>query len=164
MSSVRFIVDGMLGSLARKLRVFGFDTLYLNDAEDERLIEMAKQQGRVLLTCDKMLFQRAINTDIASILLEGAGDVDDMISVLRSARIHSIELFPVKSRCPMCNGLLDVCDRNSVSMKVPARVMNAHERFYLCKDCKKVYWEGSHFKKLREFELNVKRGLKDESS
>ena len=74
-----FVVDGMLGSLARKLRMFGFDTLYYNDADDDRLIEVGKQENRVILTCDKMLFQRAINIGLDSILLVGSNDVDDMV-------------------------------------------------------------------------------------
>ncbi|RPJ50546.1 MAG: hypothetical protein EHJ95_06850, partial [Methanobacteriota archaeon] len=30
----RFLVDAMLGDIARKLRIFGFDTLYMKDTSD----------------------------------------------------------------------------------------------------------------------------------
>lgn len=163
MSSVRFLADGMLGSLARKLRMFGFDTLYFNNIDDDKLIEIGKEQNRVLLTCDKMLFQRAINADVCSILLDGVADVDDMVHVLKNNKIFSVEFLPERSRCPVCNGMLDTRDKNSINELVPNRVIDMHETFYVCKQCKKVYWEGSHMKKLREFVLNVKRKLNDES-
>lgn len=161
MSTVCFIVDGMLGSLARKLRMFGFDTLYYNDIDDDRLIEIGKQQNRVLLTCDKVLFQRAINAGIISVLLDGSGDVDDMAHVLKNNKINSVEFLPEKSRCPLCNGMLDTCDKNSIEKLIPEKVVNMHETFYRCKQCNKVYWEGSHLEKLREFSLKVKEKLKD---
>ncbi|MBE43797.1 MAG: hypothetical protein CMO16_01275 [Thaumarchaeota archaeon] len=163
MSSVCFIADGMLGSLARKLRIFGFDTLYYNDVEDFKLIEIGEQQERILLTCDKILIQRAMNAGISSVLLDGSGDVDDMIHILRNYKINFVEFLPENSRCPICNNILDRCDKNSINKLIPEKIFNIHERFYLCKQCNKVYWEGSHLKKLREFGLFVKRGLNDTS-
>ncbi|MFQ5940644.1 MAG: Mut7-C RNAse domain-containing protein [Nitrososphaerales archaeon] len=159
MSSVRFVVDGMLGNLARKLRLFGFDTLYYNDINDERLIEIGKQEGRVLLTCDKKLFQRAMNAGVSGVLLNGSGNVDDMVHVLKNSGIYYVEFLPDKSRCPLCNGMLDIRDKNSINKLIPDQVLNIHERFYFCKQCNKVYWEGSHMKKLKEFALTVKRRL-----
>jgi len=44
----RFIADQMLGRLAKWLRLLGYDTLYLNPAPDGKLIEIAKEQNRVL--------------------------------------------------------------------------------------------------------------------
>ncbi|MFX1408521.1 MAG: Mut7-C RNAse domain-containing protein, partial [Promethearchaeota archaeon] len=31
---IKFLVDAMLGKLARFLRIFGYDTVYANDLED----------------------------------------------------------------------------------------------------------------------------------
>jgi uncharacterized protein with PIN domain len=159
MISVSFIVDGMLGSLSRKLRMFGFDTLYYNDIDDDKLIEISKQEGRILLTCDKMLFQRATNAGISGLLLEGSGDADDMTHVLKNYGIYSIKFLPEKSRCSLCNSILDTRDKDSVKKLVPENVITMQERFYFCKQCNKVYWEGSHMKKLQEFGLNVQRLL-----
>jgi len=36
----KFLVDGMLGKLARKLRIFGFDTTYLSNTDDDNLIKL----------------------------------------------------------------------------------------------------------------------------
>ena len=155
-----FIVDGMLGSLARKLRMFGFDTLYYNDAEDDKLIEIGLKDSRVLLTGDRALFQRTMKIGLNCILLNGVDDVDDLAHVLENLNIGSIKIVSEKSRCPMCNEPLETSDRNAIKDYVPAGVLDKHSEFYFCKKCSKVYWEGSHFKKLEEFERSVNGRLK----
>jgi uncharacterized protein with PIN domain len=49
----RFIVDVHLGTLARYLRLLGFDTLWRNDLDDEFIITAAREQQRIILTRDK---------------------------------------------------------------------------------------------------------------
>jgi len=159
-----FVVDGMLGSLARKLRMFGFDTLYYNYADDDRLIGVGRQENRVILTCDKMLFQRVINMGLDGILLVSSNDVDDMVHVLKNFEINSLEFAPQRSRCTLCNNTLDISDKNSVKDHVPPNVLARHEKFYFCKQCNKVYWEGSHLKKLQEFGRSVNRRLGNSES
>lgn len=163
MTSVSFVADGMLGSLARKLRMFGFDTLYFNNIDDDRLIEIGKEQNRVLLTCDKHLFQRAINADVCSILLDGSGDIKNMVHVLKNNKIDSVEFLPEQSRCPVCNGVLESCDKESIKKGIPDNVLKSHDDFYLCKGCGKIYWQGSHMRKLEEFGNLVMRQLGHES-
>lgn len=154
-----FVVDGMLGSLARKLRMFGFDTLYYNDAEDQRLIEVGLNENRVLLTGDRALFQRAVKVGLQSVLLTAANDVDDLAHIFKSFNIGSIEFVSERSRCPVCNDPLEIHDRNSIKNYVPAGVLDRHSKFYFCKKCSKAYWEGSHFRKFEEFEKSVNRRL-----
>ncbi|HVB95073.1 MAG TPA: Mut7-C RNAse domain-containing protein [Nitrososphaerales archaeon] len=43
-SRPRFIADAMLGSLARKLRIFGFDTSYFSDGRDIELEDLARKE------------------------------------------------------------------------------------------------------------------------
>jgi uncharacterized protein with PIN domain len=150
-----FVVDGMLGSLARKLRMFGFDTLYYNHAEDEELVEIGLKESRILLTGDRALFQRAMKVGLNSILLNGVDEVDDLAHILETLNIASIKIVSDKSRCPMCNEPLETTDRNSMKNYVPAGVLDKHAEFYFCKKCSKAYWEGSHFKKLEQFERSV---------
>jgi len=52
-------------------------------------------------------------------------------------------------RCVACNGkLYEVSDRAEVQDLVPDYVYHNFESFMRCKDCGKVYWEGSHYKKI----------------
>lgn len=48
----RFVLDVHLGKLARYLRLTGFDTLYNNSFEDREIVEISKDQKRIILTCD----------------------------------------------------------------------------------------------------------------
>src|SRR3972149_761952 len=54
----RFIADSMLGRLATWLRILGYDTLYFRDAQDGRLVALARREGRILLTRDTRLLMR----------------------------------------------------------------------------------------------------------
>src|SRR5262245_5316693 len=71
----RFVVDTMLGRLARWLRAMGYDTLYLGQAEDRQLLQLARAQARILLTRDRVLARLA---EPHSCLIRGER-VDDQI-------------------------------------------------------------------------------------
>ena len=57
-SKPTFLADAMLGSIARKLRIFGFDTLYVAHAHDDEILKIGIAEDRIILTCDKELFKR----------------------------------------------------------------------------------------------------------
>ena len=46
-----FLVDAMLGNIARKLQLFGFDSKYVSDADDLKLIE---QRFTLLMKINKI--------------------------------------------------------------------------------------------------------------
>ena len=54
-----FIVDAMLGNLAKKLRVLGYDSAYFSSIEDEKLVTIAKNEKRIILTKDELLCKTA---------------------------------------------------------------------------------------------------------
>jgi hypothetical protein len=55
----RFVLDVHLGTLARYLRLLGFDTLYRNDYDDHEIVRLAHDQSRIILTRDKGLLKHA---------------------------------------------------------------------------------------------------------
>ena len=59
MTRPRFSADEMLGSLARWLRLMGYDTIYERDSSDTAILERARVDERILLTRDKKLAERA---------------------------------------------------------------------------------------------------------
>ena len=44
-----FLVDAMLGNMAKKLRVLGFDSEYFSNIDDSKLIEKAKNENRIII-------------------------------------------------------------------------------------------------------------------
>ncbi len=70
----RFVADAMLGSLARKLRIFGFDTAYFAEGGDPELEALARRERRVILTSDRRLFAHSAGRGLQAILVEGKTD------------------------------------------------------------------------------------------
>ncbi len=138
----RFLVDSMLGSLARWLRIGGYDAEYRRDADDDALLEEASRTGRVLLTRDRVLALRAKKRGVETILVEGEGDVRQLGAL---AAALGLELDPSNSRCPKCNGSLTRVSRNQVRDRVPEASLEAFDVFWVCDSCGGVYWRGSHW-------------------
>jgi uncharacterized protein with PIN domain len=138
----RFLVDSMLGSLARWLRIGGYDAEYRRDAEDDSLMEEASSTGRILLTRDRVLVQRAKKRGVETILVEGEGDVEQLGSLTAAL---GLELNPSNSRCPKCNGSLTQVEKDRVRDRVPEASLEAFDVFWECNSCGCVYWRGSHW-------------------
>lgn len=138
----RFLVDSMLGSLARWLRIGGYDAEYRRDAEDDSLMEEASRTGRILLTRDRVLVLRAKKRGVETILVEGAGEVEQLGAL---AAALGLELDPSNSRCPKCNGSLTRVSRDEVRDRVPEASLEAFNVFWMCGSCGGVYWRGSHW-------------------
>ena len=55
-----FVLDGHLGTLARRLRLLGLDVLYSAEATDDDLAALAARDERILLTRDRALLMRRL--------------------------------------------------------------------------------------------------------
>ncbi len=153
------IVDAMLGSLARKLRIFGFDTVYDKNSEDSAILVSAKTENRTLVTCDKELHKIAVHRNVQSILLNKGRDEDKMVEVIRRLELKARGIRPEESRCPLCNGdLIDISNLNAPS-SIPITIRRQHQTFFICRLCGKAYWEGSHWKKISSFSAYVEECL-----
>lgn len=141
MSATRFIADAMLGSLAKWLRLMGFDTLYFRVIEDGELVRIAKQEGRILLSRDKALCRSKKTGDSLLIQSDKAGE--QLKEVIRACRIVPEQIQP-SMRCTSCNGSLFPAERTAVSSEVPDYILQNTNAFLKCGECGKVYWEGSH--------------------
>lgn len=151
----RFIVDAMLGSLARKLRAFGFDTLYFREGTDRELLELAAAEGRVLVTSDRALGKTAAARRIPSLAVAGGEEGSRLASLRRAAKAGGIRLLSGSPRCSICNGRLDRLMPYDVKGHVPATVAGRHRLFFRCTSCGRYYWRGGHWKKLRLLERRL---------
>jgi len=142
----QFLVDGMLGSLARWLRICGYDTEYRRDTEDDILLDEAEASGRILLTKDHQLSIRAGKRSIESILIEGNSDYKALGCV---ARTLDLELNVSDSRCSKCNSEIINVQKEEVRGKVPINSYKAFEDFWVCEKCDTIYWRGGHWENIK---------------
>jgi len=154
-----FILDVHLGRLARYLRLFGFDCLYDNACEDARIAELAAVSGRIVLTRDVGLLKRGRikkgywlrSTDAE----EQAKEVMERFGIIRFARPFS--------RCLACNGNLRDAAKEEVVDQLPPSARQNQDKFRRCETCRKIYWKGSHFKRLGDVILFA-RGEEDSAA
>jgi len=145
MMAPRFLVDGMLGSLSRWLRICGLETLFAGSAQDDAILEDAARDGFIVLTRDRDLHRKAQKIGLESFIVEGGSDAEMLASV---AKRYGIRLDPRMSRCTACGGELRSVTKEDVVDEVPAGSYEAYDEFWRCGDCGKVYWRGSHWARI----------------
>ena len=163
--NVAFLADAMLGSIARKLRIFGFDTLYNAQVNDDEILKIGMEQDRVILTADKELFKRIVKIGARGVLVSGGtSELEDLVHILRKSGIRSVGMDGIGSRCSVCNGSLEERtsghlkkddDDNNENVVLPDRVIARHNQFFQCTICDKVYWKGSHLKRIIDLVRNL---------
>ena len=53
------------------------------------------------------------------------------------------------TRCMVCNGLLTEVVKAEVEGQAPKRILECFDGFRRCPGCGRVYWEGSHYRRMR---------------
>jgi hypothetical protein len=141
---MRFIADAMLGTLAKWLRILGYDTQFEPSLDDHQLVRLARAEGRVLLTRDRELAGRPG----IQVLLIGSERLDTQIAQV----LAELDLVPNRafSRCPVCNELLVRIDPKTARSQVPVYVAKTHKTFRSCPACQRVYWRGTHWQQMEE--------------
>jgi uncharacterized protein with PIN domain len=141
----RFIADAHLGGLARLLRMSGFDTLHANHFRDDEIARISSAEGRIVLTRDRDLLKRRGVTHGCYVHAvrssEQLREIFDRLDLARSARPFTL--------CLHCNLPLHPIDKAHVAAELPSTVRADHERFSFCDGCGRVFWEGSHWRRMR---------------
>ncbi len=155
---MKFIADSMLGRLARWLRLIGYDTLYYPHIEDSRILRIAREEERTLLTRNTRLVKVRGLKDF--LLLKENDSFEQLRSVILTFSLISHDTLGKSlnmaelSRCSLCNQVLDSVPREDAEMHVPEYVFQTSESFKHCKNCGRFYWKGTHHdllqKKLKE--------------
>jgi uncharacterized protein len=65
-----FFVDAMLGNIAKKLRLMGFDSRYDSQIADDDLINLAMEENRLIISRDSELIRKSSKLGIKSILVQ----------------------------------------------------------------------------------------------
>ncbi len=155
-SPAGLVADAMLGSLARKLRILGFDTVYWRQGSDQELVRSARRSGRVVLTADREVVSRAGRCGVAALLVRGATDSRRLSSLLGSASASGMTLDRGGSMCAACGRRLSPVRRADCRGLVPPEAWRRHRLFLRCDLCERFYWKGSHWKELRGLQRIVR--------
>ncbi len=142
----RFLVDAMLGTLASRLRAFGFDTAWRRDTADSLLLREANAEGRIVLTQDRELAEIGGRS---AFFVHGKTVDEQLAAVVERFALapSSDRLF---TRCSLCNSVLVAVEKESVRDRVPPKAFGRYEQFWVCRACDKVYWKGSHHDEMLE--------------
>jgi uncharacterized protein with PIN domain len=155
----RFVADAHLGGLAHMLRMAGFDTLYRNDYRDREIADIAEREARIILTRDRELLKyRGVTHGCYVHTLKPAQQFRELAERLDLAR--SFKPFTL---CLECNAPLHPVDKQRVRERLPPSVQANHQRFTACDSCGRVFWEGSHWRRMQA-SLSESAGAKSESS
>jgi uncharacterized protein with PIN domain len=142
----RFVADAHLGGLAHLLRMAGLDTLYRNDFGDREIVDLASAEGRIVLTRDRELLKlRDVTHGCFVHALKPSLQFKEILGRLDLAR--SLRPFTL---CLECNRPLRDIDKAQVIERLPPSVRERYERFTTCDACGRIYWEGSHWQRMRE--------------
>ncbi len=140
----RFVADAHLGALAKYLRMLGFDTVFDASLTDTELAALSAGQRRVLLSRDRdLLMHRVVTHGCYIRAIEPRAQLHEIVERLDLYR--SINAF---TRCMECNAVLRVVPKSDVLARVPEETDKYYERFAVCTACDRVYWEGSHHRRM----------------
>lgn len=90
-----FVVDAMLGNLAKKLRILGYDSKYFSSIEDDKLILIAKNEKRIILTKDEQLTKNAEKQNIGFVLIRGSDESEQIMQINAKIKLTGLLLIQI---------------------------------------------------------------------
>jgi len=136
----KFIADNMLGKMVKWLRIAGIDVAYDGNYTRRGLVEAARLEDRMILT-------RSRKVKYPELLIIKSEWFDAQLEQFFSCFGHLGEgcFF---TRCLICNTILEPAEKESIRNKVPPRVYLIQDSFNRCPGCERIYWKGSHYKRM----------------
>ncbi|BCU68379.1 hypothetical protein HS7_18160 [Sulfolobales archaeon HS-7] len=135
----KFVVDAMLGNLARWLRILGYDTLYDKNYQYWKILEISKREGRTIITRNSHLAKKAYKMGLSYVLIPKGINVIETLIYLKQNGVINVE-YPISPiRCTVCNGPLEKFDIGK----------------WKCSKCGKIYWKGSHWNTIQKTVIKV---------
>jgi uncharacterized protein with PIN domain len=146
---LRFIADGMLGKLTRWLRMLGHDVTYYRSLDDEKLVEVALSENRVLLTRDHKLYRQSVTQGVTAVLVEASDEAEKLADLAKRFNFK-LEIDLSVSRCPKCNTTIKAIPKETVINQIPEATSIYYNNFWKCPRCGQVYWQGAHWKRITQ--------------
>jgi len=156
----RFIADAQLGGLAKYLRMLGFDTLYENGYTDAQVARISADEQRIVLTRDRALLMHKLISH--GCYVRGTRPRQQLEEIVSRLDLHrAIKPF---SRCLRCNRELESVAKETIRDRLPPGSAPFYCRFWICDQCDRIYWEGSHWRRMEQVIGELMRRSNAESS
>jgi uncharacterized protein with PIN domain len=151
---MRFLCDEMLHRLGRWLRGAGYDTeIAGNGGADGALLAQALAEGRKLLTRDRAILQRKRAAEVVILV---NSDVVRVQAGFLGRTLGVNWLANPFSRCMICNTILAPASPG-LARTAPFNVREAGVPIHHCSGCGRLYWPGSHERRIRATLLDFAR-------
>ncbi len=135
---VKFAVDGMLGRVAKWLRMLGFDTIYDTKKSSELLYKEALREERIFITRNRKLKEQ---NDV--IFISSDNPLEQFREISKTVPIK--EKRTPFTRCILCNRELKPIEKEKIKERVPFYTYENFNEFYECPSCRRIYWKGTHY-------------------
>jgi uncharacterized protein with PIN domain len=161
---MKFLADEMLGKLARWLRFMGLDVIHRSPFPDDELIELARREGRIILTRDRKILEgphgagSIVEVEVMSVTKDLP--FDQMAEIVRHFKLDPLER--AFTRCAVCNHPLVERGREELAGRVPPFVFANVTEYRECPGCGKIYWSGTHRRRIEGVLSEVKEKAKKE--
>ncbi len=142
----RFLADRMVGTLAKWLRILGYDTVYMPEVSPASVKREARRQDRILLTRRTCFLNQK---DVPPFVFIRADRFREQLKQV-CTDLQLTVLSPLLRRCSVCNRELETIDRERVQARVPAYVWQTQATFFHCRQCQRVYWNATHCERIIE--------------
>ncbi len=144
-AEVRFAVDIHLRKLARLLRLLGVDAAWCDATAEKERLRCLTAKGRTLLTRNRQLLMRR---DIErGYWIRSSDPREQAREVMR--RFDLLRRRSPAARCIACNGTLRPVAKDDVIERIPPKTAMWLDAYRECTNCGKLYWEGTHWQRLR---------------
>jgi uncharacterized protein with PIN domain/sulfur carrier protein ThiS len=142
-----FVADVHLGRLAAYLRLAGFDVDYRVDYSDHEIAGISALQDRTVLTRDVGLLKHGRIRH--GYFIRDTHPARQLVEVIR--RFELVDHAVPFSRCLRCNWRLDLVSKQEVEHRLQESTRERYNQFSRCPGCQRLYWQGSHYARLRAF-------------
>ncbi len=144
--------------------MLGYETTYENDLADNDLLAAAKRDSLILLTSDEELYRTASIRGLETFRVQGRTEPERLANLAKRYDL-TLKINPKDSRCPTCGSPITETPKVEVEGAVPPATFKVYSTFWVCTNpkCAKVYWQGSHWKKIEQM-LETAKNILDSNS
>jgi uncharacterized protein with PIN domain len=116
--------------------------------KSDALLRAAIDDRRILVTTDGHLLERRLVTEGTVFVVW----VPSRMPLLRQLTVVMTDLGlpPLSPRCMSCGGELAPVAKETVQARIPPKTARWKDNYFLCRDCGKLLWQGTHWERIEK--------------